>query len=378
LDAITTAGVVVGLAGGLTGFVGGVAGGISAYVNWRAHKHTVARDRVQDYFAFFKDDIANLEKACEEAKGTTEEEECKHTLKQARQKFHEAVEAWQKQQELAAIVPPGMLTTGEPKLTAEEIEQVRGLLAGSARLPARLLSGADHFTRGNAYYQAGDYQQAREAYSRALELSPDDPEILANRGMTLLKMDRREEALRNLNRALELSKDHVRALVARAATLRGLGRDRYGEALDDYNRAVEAGRGTESWAYILLLRAALLYDSERYEGALEDCDRALATELVPSGLVVRGATLTRLTRYEDAIEDFNRAIELMPDEYEALYDRACAYSLMGRFEEALRDLEAAIKGDGKYRELAKKDEDFEKLRNDPEYGARFRKLVGEE
>ena len=375
MDAITTASVVVGLAGGLTGLVGGVAGGISAYVNWRAHKHTVARDRVQDYFAFFKDDIANLEKACEEAKGTTEEAECKHTLKQARQKFHEAVEAWQKQQELAAIVPPGMLTAGEPKLTAEEIEQVRGLLAGSARLPARLLSAADYFTRGNAYYQAEDYQQALEAYNRSLELVPDNPVTLYNRGTTLAKMGQHEDALNDFNRALELRPDLPESLSNRGNTLHNMGR--YEEALKDFNRALQVRPDDP---FILINLGATLTKMGQHEDALKDFNRALQVRPDdPLTLTNRSCPLIRLGRYEEALNDCDRALEFKPGQATALYNRACTYSLMGLFEDALRDLEAAIKGDEKLREVARKDEDkdFEKLRNDPEYDPRFRELVGE-
>jgi len=51
--------------------------------------------------------------------------------------------------------------------------------------------------------------------------------------------------------------------------------------------------------------------------------------------------------------------------------------MWGKFEESLRDLEPAIRGDEKYRKMARTDEDLEKVRTDPEYGPRFRELVGE-
>jgi len=116
----------------------------------------------------------------------------------------------------------------------------------------------------------------------------------------------------------------------------------------------------------------------RYEDALKDYNRAL--QLSPDDRATlnnRGAAIAHMGHYEDALKDYNRALQVSPNYPPVLCSRAQTYSLMGQFEEALQDLEAAIKGDEKYRQMAKTDEDFEKLRNDAEYGPRFRKLVGE-
>lgn len=49
------------------------------------------------------------------------------------------------------------------------------------------------------------------------------------------------------------------------------------------------------------------------------------------------------------------------------YNKACAYSLMNKRNEALADLKCAIELDPDYIELAKNDKDFEKLWEDKDF-----------
>jgi tetratricopeptide (TPR) repeat protein len=55
----------------------------------------------------------------------------------------------------------------------------------------------------------------------------------------------------------------------------------------------------------------------------------------------RGTELGQLKRYEEAIADFNKAIATYPFDY-VYGNRATAYYLLGRYHEALRDYERAI------------------------------------
>ena len=75
----------------------------------------------------------------------------------------------------------------------------------------------------------------------------------------------------------------------------------------------------------------------------------------------------------------NRALELAPDDPGALYNRACAFSLMGRLKGSLDDLKKAITRDPQYRRTTREDEDndFENLRSDPKLGPEFERLVAE-
>jgi tetratricopeptide (TPR) repeat protein len=86
----------------------------------------------------------------------------------------------------------------------------------------------------------------------------------------------------------------------------------------------------------------------------------------------KGLSLAALNRYEEAIAAFDEAIKHKPDYIGAVYNKACAYSLMRKKSEMLEWLAKAIAVDGKYEQKAQTDSDFEFYHNDPD----FRKLVG--
>jgi len=368
--------IVVVTAIAVVAFVGGF---LVSYLRYRAQLQSAERDTTRirradagQFWEAFEKRIAILKERLALARDD-ERGEIEDRLRQAREEYENLVHAWQQTQKLAALAPRGALEADTPKLSADEIEKVRALLGESAKLPLALLSAHDYFIRGNAYYEARDYQQALEAYNRALQLRPDFAEALNNRGKTLENLDRNEEALKDYNRALELRPDFPEALNSRGIILRRLGR--YDEALRDYNRALELKPDDP---VTLNNRGDTLHNMGRYEDALQDFNRAF--ELRPDSPVTlnnRSIILLKLERYDDAFKDINRALDLRPGDAGPLYNRACAYSRMGKFEEALRDLEAAITRDEKYRQMAKTDEDFDNLRNDPKYGPRFRALVGE-
>jgi tetratricopeptide (TPR) repeat protein len=303
---MTRAQAIIASVAAVVGIAVGVAG---TFIALRTLEHTEQRDKVRDYFSVSEQRIGNLEKMCEEMEGTSEEQGCRQELSQQRDKFEQETRAWQETQELATLAPSGALSADAPKLSADEIAQLRRLLAGSASVPPSLLTADDYLTRGNAYYEAGEYEAAVEAYNRALQLRPDFIEALNNRGVVLNGLGNFEDALKDFDRALRLKADDLVALNNRGIALSGMG---------------------------------------RYQEALADFDRVLALQ---HGLLETLAVLC---------------------------NRAGVYALMGQFGEALLDLETAISGYEKCGDMAKIDEDFEKLRNDPEYGPRFRKLVGEE
>jgi superkiller protein 3 len=182
------------------------------------------------------------------------------------------------------------------------------------------------------------YEEAFAAYNRSLELRPDDPDTLNNRGIALGRLERYEEALADFNRSLELRPDDPCTLYNRGTTLGHL--KRYEDALPDFNRSLQL--------------------SPDHSAVLNN----------------RGITLHHLERYEEALADYNRSLKLHPDHPDAIYNIACLYSLWERYGESLQWLDKAIAGDAKHRPMAREDEDFEGLRNDPQWGPKFWELVG--
>ncbi len=121
-------------------------------------------------------------------------ERLRHTLKQA------------------GLPPEEMLIAdGRSRLQPQQVDQLKKITAEVKALPPSL-SVYDLLAQGNAYYYAEQYEDAKDIYDRILNLNPNDPATLNNRGLVYAKLERYEEALADFNRSLELNPDHPSTL----------------------------------------------------------------------------------------------------------------------------------------------------------------------
>lgn len=83
-----------------------------------------------------------------------------------------------------------------------------------------------------------------------------------------------------------------------------------------------------------------------YDGAIADCDRAIALDPDdPGGCNIRGMSKWRKGDHDDAIADFDRAIELDPEHGMAYHIRGMIKGDQGNYEEAIADFDRAIELD---------------------------------
>jgi tetratricopeptide (TPR) repeat protein len=114
----------------------------------------------------------------------------------------------------------------------------------------------------------------------------------------------------------------------------------------------------------------------RTEEAVQVLDTALRYHPgYVKSLAGRAVLLARLGRREPALRDAKAVLSLDNDP-QTVYQAACAYALTSKFEptdrlEALRLLTEAVRKDGSWLAVARRDPDFEPVRNQPE----FRDLV---
>ena len=93
----------------------------------------------------------------------------------------------------------------------------------------RLIHDLDHAAHyaelGSIYLQQGKYVEAEKAYAEAHKRDPEDVDILARYGQTLLRLGRAKEAMPFLQRALntELKHDYGYTLLAYAEAYQALG-----------------------------------------------------------------------------------------------------------------------------------------------------------
>ncbi len=99
------------------------------------------------------------------------------------------------------------------------------------------MSAADYVTRGLAYYEQGQYEQAIADYDRAIDLNPDDARPYNNRGNAYSKQGQYEQAIADYDRAIDLNPDDAPAYYNRGLAYRQQGQ--HERAIADFERYLE-------------------------------------------------------------------------------------------------------------------------------------------
>ena len=192
--------------------------------------------------------------------------------------------------------------------------------------------------RGNALKELKRYSEALENYELAIAFSPDYAEAYSNRGNVLVRLDRFAEALASYDRAIALNPHFAPAYNNRADALYGL--KRFAEALASCDRAIALN---PRLAPAYSNRGNALNGLKRCAEALASCDRAIA--LNPGFAPAynnRGNALNELKRFDEALASFDKAIGLSPDYAEAHCNRANTLSILLRLDDALASYDKAI------------------------------------
>jgi tetratricopeptide (TPR) repeat protein len=194
---------------------------------------------------------------------------------------------------------------------------------------------------GRRAYDAGQFEEARTAFGKALDASPSSTDARVGLGMTLVQMGRDREAVELL---LEASRrgatDEVSSVLIRLL----LRQSRSDEALDVLSRTRALAADDEG---TLLGLAILLSDRERYREAIDLLDSAQGQ--FPDR-VRTGTTLSRLLAAapDRSLRDGARALTLATRVYEtertATHAETVAMALaeLGRCGEAATWLQRAI------------------------------------
>jgi tetratricopeptide (TPR) repeat protein len=143
--------------------------------------------------------------------------------------------------------------------------------------------------RGDAYYQAHQYEKAIAHHSKAIELAPSQPMFWADRGFDYMELRRYGQALPDLSKAIELAPKQSSPNIFQGA-------------------GVWHSRGH---AYMAL------GDPEK---ALADFSTAIAMDgNFMKHWRCRGAIYSSLSQWDKAVADFSKAIELSPEQMASYY-----------------------------------------------------------
>src|SRR5262249_58460274 len=112
----------------------------------------------------------------------------------------------------------------------------------------------------------------------ALEPNPDFAEIHLNRGKSLTRLARRDEALASYERVLAIQPDMAEAHFGRAVAYRD--QTRFADEVQSLERAIEFNRNDAVRAVYHMYQAEALNQLGRFEQAFTEVDRAL--EVAPN------------------------------------------------------------------------------------------------
>jgi len=135
-----------------------------------------------------------------------------------------------------------------------EKEEKAGAPSGGKMFDRLLGKSKSNYQEGlRLYYREGKYEEAIAAFDRALEIEPSHAFAWHDRGVCLRTLERNEEALESITKALELAPNDEEILFTCGATLQKLGilRDDskiLSAAVDTYNQLVEKNpQNADAW-----------------------------------------------------------------------------------------------------------------------------------
>jgi tetratricopeptide (TPR) repeat protein len=146
------------------------------------------------------------------------------------------------------------------------------------------------FQKGQVLEKLHHYTDAVMAYNKAMQLNPNDPEVLRWRGNVLFSLKRYEEAIGSYDKAIQLQPSNPHLWRCLASSLIKL--KRYQEAAVCFDKAVQLQPDSHSTWYW------------------------------------RGRVLSEIKRYSEALRSYDRAIEQNPDFQPALRDREKLQALL--------------------------------------------------
>lgn len=171
---------------------------------------------------------------------------------------------------------------------------------------------AFYVSRGLAYYDLKDWENAFSDFSKAIELDPSNNPAYNNIGNVYSRLGDSQKAIENYDISIKLNSNNPTAYSNRGGSYTIL--KEYKKALDDANKAIELDPNIAS-----------AYD-------------------------VRGDVYVEFKQYDKAMTEYNKAIELEKKDNDPLWDesatynsRAILYNILGQYEQAIADVEEALK-----------------------------------
>jgi len=192
--------------------------------------------------------------------------------------------------------------------------------------------------RGTAYSVQGNFGQALEDYSKAININPKFALAYSNRGVALKALGDYAGAIEDYTTAISLNPSYAQAYNNRGAAFCSKGE--YNRAIEDYSRAVSLN---PSYAQAYNNRGVAFCYKGEYDRAIQDYTRAISlNQRYTEVYYNRGLAHYYKKDYDRAIDDYGRVIAQNPAWFaQAYYNRALSYKAKGDMARALDDIGTA-------------------------------------
>src|SRR5437899_1625257 len=184
---------------------------------------------------------------------------------------------------------------------------------------------------GDALYAVERYEEAVEAYDRAIAAEPNNEEAWNNKGFTFFMLGIHEEALACYEKALAINPRYKQAWYNKGYTFHGI--NRLEEAVRADEKAIAMDRGEQvRWNNI----GNALYNTLILNGSFDEA-------WVFRGKILEemGNALEAERCYDEALECFRASLEIEPDNAELRYHQAILLEDLERLDEAIDGYAAA-------------------------------------
>jgi CHAT domain-containing protein/Flp pilus assembly protein TadD len=218
------------------------------------------------------------------------------------------------------------------------------------------------FRQGSEYLKHGKYALAYAHLQKSIELEPKNSAAWNIYGITLLMLEKYEDAITSFDQAIKLKPDNNIAQNNRSKAqqyqeviafddkldseaiylyvgVEFLKLEKYEKAVTHFDKALQLNLNDDiAWFYLGNILGIL----EKYQEAVICFDQVL--RLKPDNAVAlyyQGLALFNLKRYEQAITSYDKALEIKPD-FDRVWDsRGTALYHLGRYEEAITSYDKA-------------------------------------
>jgi cytochrome c-type biogenesis protein CcmH/NrfG len=149
---------------------------------------------------------------------------------------------------LSSLGPLAMLFDGAPAAEAPHDHEAHA--ADDARIKAletaaqsNPQNAAGLIALGNAYFDSGKFPQAAETYTKALALTPANPDVRVDMGTALFYQGKSQEAIAEYHRALSDAPEHLNAHMNLGIVYRAAGNN--ADAKAHWNKAISLTQDPE-------------------------------------------------------------------------------------------------------------------------------------